>query len=154
LVLEDRCLLSVFTPLLPKEGTNQAKGLNSVVYTPEGDLGFDKKNLPAAKLVTLENNSSNVVYPIFYGANSTVDETAGQVVRVKLTKPGSGYNTTNNPALWPTVKITNLTRTPTNPARATVKVGGDGRLYGLELIGGGAGYEPRDQLKVEFDDSA
>src|SRR5262245_3556163 len=64
LVLEDRCLLSVFTPLLPKEGTNQGKGLNSVVYTPEGD-GFDKTKLPATKLVTLENNSSNVVYPIF-----------------------------------------------------------------------------------------
>src|SRR5262249_19749310 len=120
--LEDRCLLSVFTPLLPNQGTNQAQGLNSVVYTPEGDAGFEKNNLPAAKLVTLENNSSNVVYPIFYGPNSTDDKTAGKVVRVVLTNPGISYNTTNNPALWPTVKITNLTRTPTNAATATVKV--------------------------------
>src|SRR5262249_14621741 len=153
LVLEDRCLLSVFTPLLPNQGTNQAQGLNSVVYTPEGDAGFEKNNLPAAKLVTLENNSSNVVYPIFYGANSTADPTAGQVVRIVLTDPGMGYNPTNTESLWPTVKIIS-SGSPTNPAAARVKVGGDGKLYGLELINGGAGYSPGDQLQVIFDDSA
>src|SRR5688572_1538837 len=58
--LEDRCLLSIFVPMLPNAGTAQhsPKGLNTVLYTPEGDPTFDKKNLPAAKLVTLENNSS------------------------------------------------------------------------------------------------
>jgi len=146
--------MSVFTPMLPIEGTKQAEGLNSVVYTPEMDPGFNQANLPAKKLVTIENNSSSVVYPIFYGANSTNNLTAGQVVRVTLDNPGSGYNTTNNPSLWPTVKITNLTRTPLNAATAKVKVDGLGHLYGLELIGGGAGYQPGDQLKVEFDDSA
>lgn len=156
LVLEDRCLMTVYTPLLPMTGNNQndPKGLNSVVYTPEGDPGFDKNNLPSAKLVTIENNSSSVVYPIFYGANSTEDKTAGTVVRIALDNPGSGYNTTNNPALWPKVKITNLTRNPTNAASASVKVSGEGTLYGLELLDGGAGYQKGDQLKVEFDDSA
>src|SRR5262245_48084117 len=64
LVLEDRCLLS-FTPMLPSQGTKQADGLNAVVYTPEGDKNYNQQNLPATKLVTLENNSSTVVYPIF-----------------------------------------------------------------------------------------
>lgn len=154
LVLEDRCLMTVFNPLLPNAGTNQAKGLNSVVYIPEMDPAFSKENLPSPKLVTIQNNSSNVVFPILYGANSTDDETAGKVVRVTLTNPGSGYNINNNESLWPKVKITNLTRNPNNAATATVKVGGDGKLYGLELKDGGAGYQSGDQLKVEFDDSA
>ncbi len=156
LVLEDRNLMAVFTPVLPMAGTNQEEklGLNSVVYTPEGDTGFDQNNLPEQKLVTIQNNSSTVVFPIFYGANSTVNETAGTVVRITLDREGSGYNTTNNPALWPTVKINNLTRTVATVATAKVKVDGLGHLYGLELIDGGAGYDKNDQLQVVFDDSA
>ncbi len=157
LVLEDRCLMS-FTPLLPMAGTKQGddKGLNSVVYTPEGDKGFNQANLPEKKLVTIQNNSSTVVYPIFYGANSTVDKTAGQVVRITLDNVGSGFNTKNKEELWPKVVITNLTRAIPEADRAVakVKVDGDGHLYGLELVSGGKGYDPNDKLEVTFDDSA
>jgi hypothetical protein len=154
ILLEDRCLLSAFVPALPSQGTEQNVGLNAVVYTPEGDPSFNQANLPAAKLVTIMNTSSNVVFPIFYGANSTADGTAGQVVRITLTNPGTSYNSTNNPSLWPTVVIKDLTTPSASGAAATVKVAGDGTLYGLELTAPGSGYKPGDQLQVTFDDSA
>jgi hypothetical protein len=146
--LEGRCLPSVFTPVLPPRGTEQSSDLNEVVYTPEGDKNFNQANLPAAKLVTIMNNSSNVVFPIFYGANSTPDNTAGQVVRLVLTNPGSGYS--NNSAYPPpTVEITGGHGTD---AAGTVKAN-DG-LYGLTLTNVGHGYQVGDVLTVTFNDDA
>jgi hypothetical protein len=155
--LEDRCVPSGFTPVLPTQGTvqNDPKGLNAVVYTPQGDPNFNQANLPAAKLVTIMNNSSNVVFPIFYGANSTADNTAGTVVNVVLNNPGSGYNS----AQPPKVVIKDLTNHGNTTATATVNASGiingvGGGLFGLTLTSGGSGYKPTDQLQVTFDDSA
>ena len=41
------------------------------------------------------NNSSDVIFPILYGSNSTADNTAGQVVRVTASG-GTGYTGTFN----------------------------------------------------------
>jgi hypothetical protein len=148
--LEDRCLPSVFTPVLPKDGTEQSSGLNAVVYTPEGDNSFNKANLPAAKLVTVMNNSSNVVFPIFYGANSTVDGTTGTVVRLSLDSPGLGYGANTPSTTNTTVTIEDLSNPGNKTATAKVQVAGDGSLYGLELVDGGAGYGANDKLDVIF----
>ena len=87
--LEDLCLLSAFVPTFPTNpttglpmGTMQSQGLGSVVYSFPQDPNNPNANLPAAKLVTIMNNSSDVIFPILYGSNSTADNTAGQVVRV------------------------------------------------------------------------
>ena len=87
--LEDLCLLSAFVPTLPTNpttglpmGTMQSQGLGSVVYSFAQDPNNPNTKLPAAKLITIMNNSSDVIFPILYGSNSTADNTAGQVVRV------------------------------------------------------------------------
>jgi len=61
MLLEDRCLMS-FTPMLPTQGTVQAQGLSAVVYAPELDPNFPQANLPEAKLVTVMNNSEDVIF--------------------------------------------------------------------------------------------
>ena len=88
--LEDLCLLSAFFPTLPTNpttglpmGTMQSQGLGSVLYDFPQDPNNPDPNLPAAKLITIMNNSSDVIFPILYGSNSTADNTAGQVVRVR-----------------------------------------------------------------------
>ena len=100
--LEDLCLLSAFVPTLPTNpttglpmGTMQSQGLGSVVYSFPQDPNNPNANLPAAKLVTIMNNSSDVIFPILYGSNSTADDTAGQVVRV-VASGGTGYTGTFN----------------------------------------------------------
>ena len=87
--LEDLCLLSAFVPTFPTNpttglpmGTMQSQGLGSVVYAFPQDPNHPDPTLPAAKLFTIMNNSSDVIFPILYGSNSTADLTAGQVVRV------------------------------------------------------------------------
>src|SRR3954466_8619422 len=87
--LEDLCLLSAFVPTFPTNpatglpmGTMQAQGLGSVVYAFPQDPNHPEPTLPAAKLFTIMNNSSDAIFPILYGSNSTADLTAGQVVRV------------------------------------------------------------------------
>ena len=104
--LEDLCLLSAFVPTFPTNpttglpmGTMQSQGLTSVLpgaFTQfPVNQGTVNPNLPAAKLITIMNNSSDVIFPILYGSNSTADNTAGQVVRV-LASGGSGYSGTFN----------------------------------------------------------
>ena len=91
MLLEDRFLLS-FSPVLQ----NTVDSLDQVLYT----LSTSSPKIPGdipVKLVTIMNNSPNVVYPIFIGANSTQDYTAGQVVRIELTNGGSGYNPAKPP---------------------------------------------------------
>src|ERR1700712_4973462 len=64
--LEDLCLLSAFVPTFPTNpatglpmGTMQAQGLGSVVYAFPQDPNHPDPTLPAAKLLTIMNNSSD-----------------------------------------------------------------------------------------------
>jgi hypothetical protein len=140
MLLEDRCLMS-FTPMLPTQGTVQAQGLNAVVYTPEGDPGFDQANLPEAKLVTVMNNSSNVVFPIFQGTNTTADETAGTVTRAVIEGTGgAGY--------FGQYKVTFSLGTGPNPTAAIAIASGNGNLFDIKLQTGGSGYQPNDPVTV------
>ncbi len=137
--LEDRSLPSAFVPTLPAQGTMQSQNLNAVIYTPQTDTSISPANLPEDKLVTIMNNSSNVMFPIFYSANSTTDDTSGAVVRLVLNTAGAGYNGKYQ------VNITGG-----SGSGATAKVNANGNLFGLELVNGGAGYKPTDQLQVTF----
>ena len=72
--LEDLCLLSAFVPTFPTNpttglpmGTMQSQGLGSVVYCFPQDPNSPNAKLPAAKLVTIMNNGSDVIFPILYG---------------------------------------------------------------------------------------
>ena len=67
--------------MLPAAGTVQGQNLSAVLYSPELDAGFNPANLPEAKLVTIMNNGSNVIFPIFQGTNTTPDNTFGTVTR-------------------------------------------------------------------------
>src|SRR5262249_38728803 len=69
-----------FTPTL----ASTAGSLSQVLATPA--------DLPV-KLITIKNNSNDVVYPIFSTANSTLDETRGQVIRFDMNTPGSYAST-------------------------------------------------------------
>src|SRR5262249_51660090 len=124
--LEDRCLLS-FTPMLPSQGTMQTDPLklNAVVYTPEGDPNFPQANLPAAKLVTIMNNSSNVIFPIFQGTNTTEDKTAGTVTRAMIeeTAKGAGY--------FGQYKVTFSLGTGPDPTPAIAIADGNDNLYDI-----------------------
>ena len=124
--LEDLCLLSAFVPTFPTNpttglpmGTMQSQGLGSVVYSFPQDPNNPNPNLPAAKLVTIMNNSSDVIFPILYGSNSTADNTAGQVVRVTASG-GTGYtgtfNVTFSHGSW---SQTRSPLPPSSPATAT-----------------------------------
>lgn len=134
LQLEDRCLPSTYTPaLVPNPAFTD---LSQVVATPA--------NLPV-KLVTLLNNSNDVVYPILFSANSTDDGTLGKVVRVELTSGGSGYSSTNPPTV--TIKPADGKG---GGATATAVVNGDGQVYALNLGSPGAGYTPGKDAIVQF----
>ena len=143
--LENLCLLSAFVPTLPTDpttglpmGTMQSQGLGSVVYSFAQDPNNPNPNLPAAKLVTIMNNSSDVIYPIFYGTNSTADDTAGQVVRVEASG-GTGYTGTFN------VTFTNSH----GGTAATAVIAGNNNIFGVQSFTAGSGYQPGDQVTVK-----
>ncbi len=121
--LEDRCLLS-YTPTLVPSLTSGP--LSQVFATPA--------NLPV-KLVTIMNNSDQMVYPILQDANSTLDGTATKVVRINLTNGGSGYNSMAGQG--PTVTITGGGG---SGATAEAVVNGQGQIYALNLESQGIGY--------------
>jgi hypothetical protein len=129
--LEDRCLLS-FTPTLV--GNPATIRLDQVLATPA--------NLPS-KLVTVMNNSNEMVYPILQDANSTIDGTYQQVVRVNLIDGGSGYN--NKPGQGPKVDITGGGG---SGATAEAVVNGLGQVYALNLLTPGAGYTSVPTVKI------
>jgi Bacterial Ig-like domain (group 3) len=143
--LEDLCLLSTFVPTLPTNpttglpmGTMQSQGLGSVVYTFPQDPNNPSPNLPAAKLITIMNNSSDVIFPILYGSNSTADETAGQVVRVEASG-GTGYTGTFN------VTFSNSH----GGTAATAVIAGNNNIFGVQSFTAGSGYQPGDQVTVQ-----
>lgn len=131
--LEDRCVPAYVPKLVPNP---EIQSLSEVVATPD--------NLPV-KLVTVMNNSSDVVYPILFDANSTLDGTAGQVVRVELTSGGAGYLAANPPAV--TIRPADGKG---SGATATAVVNGQGQVYALNLASSGAGYTPGVDAIVEF----
>ena len=144
--LEDLCLLSAFVPTFPTNpttdlpmGTMQSQGLGSVVYSFAQDPNNPSAKLPAAKLVTIMNNSSDVIFPILYGSNSTADNTAGQVVRVTACG-GSGYTGT--------FKVTFSLGSGLNPVAATAVVAGNNNIYAVESFTSGSGYIPTDKVTV------
>lgn len=126
-----------FTPVLV--GNPDITQLSQVVATPA--------NLPS-KLVTIMNNSNEVVYPILYDANSTQDFTAGKVVRVQLTSGGSGYSASSPP----TVTITGGDGLGSG-ATATAVVNGNGQIYALNLTAFGSGFTPGVPALVTFSGS-
>jgi hypothetical protein len=147
--LEDLCLLSAFVPTFPTDpttglpmGTMQSQGLGSVVYDFPQDPNNPNPNLPAAKLVTIMNNSSDVIYPIFYGSNSTADDTAGQVVRVEASG-GTGYTGTFN------VTFSHGSDDPGNKTPATAVIAGNNDIYAVQSFSAGSGYLPGDQVTVQ-----
>ncbi|CAN5415756.1 hypothetical protein BH10PLA2_BH10PLA2_35210 [soil metagenome] len=121
--LEDRCVLS-YIPLLV--GNSTITRLDQVLATPA--------NLPS-KLVTIMNNSSEMVYPILQDANSTIDGTFQQVVRIQLTNGGSKYD--KQPGKGPAV---NISGGGGSGATAEAIVDGDGKVYALNLLNPGSGY--------------
>ena len=144
--LEDLCLLSAFVPTFPTNpttglpmGTMQSQGLGSVVYNFPQDPNNPNPNLPAAKLITIMNNSSDVIFPILYGSNSTADNTAGQVVRV-MASGGTGYTGTFN--------VTFSLGSGPNPVAATAVLAGNGNIYAVQSFTAGSGYNPTDQVTV------
>jgi hypothetical protein len=148
--LEDLCLLSAFVPTFPTNpttglpmGTMQEDGLTSVLpgaFTQfPVNQGTVNPNLPAAKLITIMNNSSDVIFPILYGSNSTADLTAGQVVRV-LASGGSGY--------FGTFNVTFKVGSGPGAVAATAVVAGNGALYGVNAFDGGKGYQKGDDISV------
>jgi hypothetical protein len=148
---EDRCLLSAFVPTFPTNattglpmGTMQSQGLASVVYNFPQDPNNPNPNLPAAKLVTLMNNGSDVIFPILYGSNTTADDTAGQVVRVEASG-GTGYSGTFN------VTFTPGSNDPNNltPAKAVIAGNKNVGIYGVVSFTPGSGYLPTDKVTVK-----
>ena len=87
------------------------------------------------KLVTIMNNSNEMVYPIIYGMNSTLDNTAGKVVRITLDDGGSGYSSMKEEA--PQVEFSGGGGTG---ARAEAVVDGNGRVFAINLTAGGERY--------------
>jgi hypothetical protein len=138
--LEERCL-PAFIPTL----TSTAASLDGVLYTLSPTTPKAPADLPV-KLVTIMNNSPNVVYPILIDANSTVDNTRGQVVRIKLTRGGSHYNP--DPKFAPRVVFT------PSGASAQAFVNGDGQIYALQLLSGGGLGQYTSAPTITFDDSA
>ncbi len=143
--LEDIRLLSAFVPTFPTSpttglpmGTMQSQGLGSVVYDFPQDPTNPNPNLPAAKLITIMNNSSDVIFPILYGANSTADNTAGQVVRVEASG-GTGYTGTFN------VTFSNSH----GGTAATAVIAGNNNIFGVQSFTAGSGYQPGDQVTVQ-----
>ena len=144
--LEDLCMLSAFVPTLPTNpttglpmGTMQAQGLGSVLYAFLQDPNHPDPTLPAAKLITIMNNSSDVIFPILYGSNSTADNTAGQVVRVTASG-GIGYKGT--------LDVVFSLGTGPNPVAATAVLAGNGKIYGVQSFTAGSGYKPNDLVTV------
>ncbi len=144
--LEDLCLLSAFVPTFPTNpttglpmGTMQSQGLGSVVYNFLQDPNNPNPKLPAAKLITIMNNSNDVIFPILYGSNSTPDNTAGQVVRV-VGSGGTGYTGT--------FKVTFSLGSGLNPDAATAVVAGNNNIYAVESFTSGSGYNPTDKVTV------
>ena len=142
--LEDLCLLSAFVPTFPTNpttglpmGTMQSPGLGSVVYAFAQDPNHPDPTLPAAKLFTIMNNSSDVIFPILYGSNSTADLTAGQVVRV-TGSGGTGYMGTFN------VTFSNSH----GGTAATAVLAGNNNIFGVQSFTAGSGYQPGDQVTV------
>ncbi len=138
--LEDRRLLAAYIPTLPSSGTAQAQGLSAVVYSPELDPGFNQANLPEAKLITIMNNGSNVIFPIFQGTNTTPDNTAGTVTRALINSGGAGY--------FGQYKVTFSLGSGLNPVAATATADGNGSLYNITLDTPGSGYLPSDEGSV------
>ncbi len=147
--LEDLCLLSAFVPTFPTNpttglpmGTMQSQGLGSVLCNFPQDPNNPNPNLPAAKLVTIMNNSSDVIFPILYGSNSTADNTAGQVVRVEASG-GTGYTGTFD------VTFSHGSNDPNNLNPATAVVAGNNNIYAVQSFTAGSGYQPGDQVTVQ-----
>ena len=140
--LEDRRLLAAYIPMLPSSGTVQtaSNGLSAVVYAPELDPNFNQANLPQAKLVTIMNNGSNVIFPIFQGTNTTPDNTAGTVTRALIDSGGAGYSGQ--------YKVTFSLGSGLNPVAATATADGNGSLYNITLDNPGSGYLPSDEGSV------
>ena len=142
--LEDRCLLS-FTPTLVDGGG--ATSLDQVLYS----LSTSTPKIPAdmpVKLLTIMNNSPNIVYPILLDANSTPDFTQGQVVQIDFdtkTQGGSGFSAQHPPQVV-------FKNGGGSGASAEVSVNGQGQIYSLKLTGVGAGYTSAPD--ISFDDSA
>jgi hypothetical protein len=128
--LEDRRVLT-FVPTLVANST--ITRLDQVLATPAG--------LPS-KLVTIMNNSSEMVYPILQDANSTIDGTFQKVVRIKLTNGGNNYNSQKGQG--PTVEITGGGG---SGATAEAVVDGDGHVYALNLLTPGSGYTSAPTVK-------
>lgn len=128
--LEDRCLLSFTPTLVPNQNT---KSLDQVLATPA--------NLPS-KLVTIMNNSNEVVYPILQDPNSTLDGTAGKVVRLVLKNGGTGYSSKKGEG--PTVQFIGGGG---SGAVAEAVVNGDGEVYAINLTAGGGGYTSLPTIK-------
>jgi hypothetical protein len=138
--LEERCV-PAFIPTL----NNNANDLGEVLYT----LRQANTPIPSIpeKLVTIMNNSNEMVYPIFYDANSTLDGTAGKVVRIALTNGGGGYN----PQSPPTVSIMGGGG---SGATATAVVNGLGQVYALNLTAPGTGYTSTPTVKFSSGNAA
>lgn len=142
--LEDRLLLS-FTPTLVDAGG--ATGLDQVLYTTSTSTPKIPTDMPV-KLLTIMNNSPNVVYPILLDANSTPDFTQGQVVQINFdpsTQGGSGFSSLHPPQVV-------FKNGGGSGASAEVSVNGQGQIYSIKLLGGGAGYTSAPD--ISFDDSA
>src|SRR5262249_26329594 len=149
--LEDRCVPSYVVPL-PQKGNVQLdssilpKVLSSVFYAPATPSQPTPTSL-TPKLITIMNNSTNLVYPILYDSNVAKDLTQGTIVRVELTDPGEAYS---GPV---TVGFDGGTG---NGASATVNVVDSrdgtvrGILDGLDLKGGGFGYQAGQAVKLTF----
>ncbi len=129
--LEERCV-PTFVPTLV--GNSATTRLDQVLATPD--------DLPS-KFVTVMNNSNQVVYPILQDANSTIDGTFRQVVRLNLIDGGKGYNTA--PGQGPKVDITGGGG---SGATAEAVVNGLGEVYALNLLLPGAGYTSAPTVKI------
>src|SRR5262249_13744482 len=149
--LEDRCVPSYVVPL-PQKGNVQLdsstlpKVLSSLFYAPATPSQPTSTSL-TPKLVTIMNNSTNLVYPILYDSNVAKDLTQGTIVRVELTDPGEGYT---GPV---TVGFDGGTG---SGASATVNVvnSRDGTVLGIlddvALTGGGSGYNAGQSVNLTF----
>jgi hypothetical protein len=135
--LEDRCVPSTNPYVVPLPNQGTVDSLSKVMYTPASSTQI---TAVAPKLVTIMNNSTSLVYPILYDANTTPDETFGKIVRIVLTDPGEGYS---GP-----VQV-QFQGGHGSGATATVGIGtAKNGLANLALVTPGSNYLPTDQDQV------